>query len=422
MAAVSGSEKPAYTAPGPYTPGEIALLFLPLFSVALGYGAMLPVLPGLLDRLHGTSTDDALPLHAGLLTGIYIGAFVIAAPFWGRITDRHGPRGVLLAGLVGYAAATLWLGVAGSLVAVYALRFAAGAFAAGLVPATAASIVARCDEASRARHLGWMSAAAIGGFLVGPALTGWVHGLLDASSVARTSPLHVTAVPIWATGAVALASAAGIAWLFQPSHPPLQRVDPVVQARPAVRPYARLGILLLSALGAFGLGAFEVGLSLQSRQAWRLSPADLGWLFVMCSIVMLAIQVLLFDWLQRQLQPAVLVIGGFVLMTAGFAFMASATAYGVVVVLVAVIALGSGVLLPTLNVAMVDKAGSAVGAAVGYQAAASNLGQAAGSAVIGLLFIVNPHASFTFIAVATFLAAVAAGILARLRGARLSER
>jgi predicted MFS family arabinose efflux permease len=137
---------------------------------------------------------------------------------------------------------------------------------------------------------------------------------------------------------------------------------------------------------------------------------------------MLAIQVLLFDRLQRQLQPAVLVVGGFVLMTAGFAFMASATAYGVVVVLVAVIALGSGVLLPTLNVAMVEKAGSAVGTAVGYQAAASNLGQAAGSAAIGLLFIVKPNASFTFVAVATFLAAVAAGILARLRGARLSER
>jgi MFS family permease len=420
--AVSASERPASTAPRTCSPGETAFLLLPLFSVALGYGAMLPVLPGFLDRLHGASTDDALPLHAGLLAGVYIGAFAIAAPFWGGITDRHGPRGVLLAGLVGYAAATLWLGVAGSLVAVYALRFAAGAFAAGLVPATTASIVARCDEASRVRHLGWMSAAAIGGFLVGPALTGWVHGLLDASSVARTSPLHVTAVPIWATGGVALASAAGIAWRFRPSQTPFQRVDLVVQSGPAAHPGARLGILLLSALGTFGLGAFEVGLSLQSRWAWRLSPADLGWLFVTCSMVMLAIQVLLFDRLQRQLQPAVLVVGGFVLMTAGFAFMASATAYGVVVVLVAVIALGSGVLLPTLNVAMVEKAGSAVGTAVGYQAAASNLGQAAGSAAIGLLFIVKPNASFTFVAVATFLAAVAAGILARLRGARLSER
>ena len=220
----------------PFRPGEAAILLLPLFSVALGYGAVLPVLPGMLERFHGSAPDDALPLHAGLLTGIYIGAFVIAAPYWGWITDRRGPRGVILAGLVGYAAATVWLGVAASLGAAYAARFVAGAFAAGLVPATAASIVARCDEDSRARHLGWMSAAAIGGFLVGPALTGWVHGLLDAPSMARTSTLHVTAVPIWTTAAIALASTVGIAWLFGPSQALHRRADPMAQAGPGVWP------------------------------------------------------------------------------------------------------------------------------------------------------------------------------------------
>ncbi len=126
-------------------PGETVLLLMPLFSVALGYGAILPVLPGLLERLHGDSEVDALPLHAGLLTGIYVGAFVIAAPLWGRVTDRRGPLGVLLAGLVGFAAATLWLGAASTLFSAYVSRFVAGAFAAGLLPATAASIVCRCD-------------------------------------------------------------------------------------------------------------------------------------------------------------------------------------------------------------------------------------------------------------------------------------
>ena len=101
---------------------------------------------------------------------------------------------------------------------------------------------------------------------------------------------------------------------------------------------------------------------------------------------------------------------------------ASMTAQGSVMVVVAVMALGSGVLLPTSNVVMAEKAGSAVVAAVGYQAAAGNLGQAAGSAAIGLLFIANPRASFTVISAATFSAAVAAWILARRRGARLSER
>jgi MFS family permease len=110
-----------------------ALLYLPLFTVALGYGAVLPILPRVLDRLHGVAGAAGLPLHAGLLTGIYIGAFVVAAPIWGRITDLRGPRPVLLIGLLGYAAATLWFGFVDSLAAAYLARFVAGAFAAGLL-------------------------------------------------------------------------------------------------------------------------------------------------------------------------------------------------------------------------------------------------------------------------------------------------
>lgn len=49
-------------------PGEVALLLLPLFTVALGYGAVLPLLPSLITRLHASGVHSGLPLHAGLLT------------------------------------------------------------------------------------------------------------------------------------------------------------------------------------------------------------------------------------------------------------------------------------------------------------------------------------------------------------------
>ena len=405
------------------TAREAVLLLLPLFSVALGYGAVLPVLPGLLERLHGAGGDDALPLHAGLLTGIYIGAFVVAAPFWGRVTDRRGPRGVLLAGLVGYVAATVWLGLAGSLSGAYAARFVAGVVAAGLLPATAASIVARSREADRARHLGWMSAAVVSGFLVGPALTGWVHELAAAGAAAPTSALHVTAVPIWTTAALSIVAALGVAWGIELRRPILRSADSAPGSGVPQALRARLGILLLSGLGAFGIGAFEVGISLQSQRMWGLSPGELGWLFVICSLVMLVIQVALFGPLRRRLQPAKLIVAGFALMAAGFALLAGAAAYGVVMGLVAVIAMGSGVLLPTLSVAIVDRTGPATaGTAVGYQNAAGNLGQAAGSAAVGLLFIALPHGTFAVVAAGMFAAAVAAWSLVRARGDQLTER
>lgn len=387
--------------------GEVVLLFLPLFTVALGYGAVLPILPSLLERLHAAPVDGALPLHAGLLSGVYIGAFVIAAPLWGRITDRYGPQRVLMTGLLGYAAATVWFGVTSSLLEAYGARFLAGTFAAGLLPATGALIVARCHEPERARHLGWVNAATVVGFLVGPALSGWVHSLVTESQRGWVSALHVTAVPIWTTGVIALASAAGVAWAFtQPASGAGTEVTPPAGASRST--LAPRNILLLSALGAFGLGAFEVGLSLQSQRAWQWSPRALASLFVVCSLVMLIIQFTLFAPLQRRVPPQWLVTGGFAAMAVGFTFLAQTSGYDGVVSLVGLIALGSGVLLPTLSVATADRAGPRVGAAIGYQNAAANIGQAAGSAAAGLLFNTLPRASFGLIAVVMVASAMAA--------------
>lgn len=401
----------------PLTARELTLLFSPLFTVALGYGAVLPILPSILERVHATGVRGSMALHAGFLTGFYIGAFVIAAPLWGKVTDVRGPRAVLVIGLLGYAAATVWFGFAASLAAAYAARFVAGSFAAGLLPATSAMIVARCRGEARARHLAWVSTASIAGFLVGPVLTGWVHGFVADSHAQWAGPLHVTAVPIWTTAAFALASAIGVVSSGGESWSPDARVRITATRAVLPQPDVALRILLFSGIGAFGLGSFEVGLSLQSQQSWRWSANALGWLFALCSLVMLTIQLGLFARLRRRVGLSGLVIGGFAAMAAGLGFLAGTSIYGVVALLVALIASGSGVLLPTLSLAMADHAaGAEVGTAIGYQYAVSNLGQAAGSAVVGLLFSVLPGASFAVVAVLMLVASVSAWRIARVPG------
>ena len=394
------------------TRGGLALLYLPLFTVALGYGAVLPILPSVLGRIHGAG-DETLSVHAGLLTGAYIGAFVVAAPLWGRVTDHRGPRKVLVTGLLGYAVATVWFGFVDSLGMAYVARFVAGAFAAGLLPATSALITVRCRGEERVRHLGWVSAASIVGYLVGPALTGAVHSVLASSSV-QASALHLTAIPIWTTGIIALASAFGVAWSVQSA---TGEVPVVAAVRPRHQDVvlARHWILLLSALGAFGVGAFEVGLSLQSLQSWRWSPGDLAWLFAVCSLVMLAIQFAVFAPLRRRARPETIIGGGFLMMAAGFALLTSTDLYSVVIALVALIALGAGVMLPALSVAMADQAGTEVGLAIGNQNAASNLGQATGSAAAGYLFTALPATSFVAVAGLMLAAATLVWRIARAR-------
>jgi predicted MFS family arabinose efflux permease len=135
---------------------------------------------------------------------------------------------------------------------------------------------------------------------------------------------------------------------------------------------------------------------------------------------MLVIQFAVFAPLRRHVPPETLVVGCFTVMAAGFALLAGTSVYGIVMSLVALIALGSGVLLPTLSVATADQAGAAVGTAIGYQNAAGNLGQAVGSAAVGLLFSAWPVISFGIVALVMFATALAGWRIARVRGALLS--
>jgi len=76
---------------------------LAMFAVALGYSVVLPVLPFLVERLLGAADPAAASRHTGLLTGAYTLALFLFAPLWGRLSDRHGRRRVLLLGLGGFA-------------------------------------------------------------------------------------------------------------------------------------------------------------------------------------------------------------------------------------------------------------------------------------------------------------------------------
>ena len=55
-----------------------------MFTVAVGYGVVLPVLPFLVERLAGTTEPVALSWHTGLSTGTYTLALFLFAPLWGR--------------------------------------------------------------------------------------------------------------------------------------------------------------------------------------------------------------------------------------------------------------------------------------------------------------------------------------------------
>jgi hypothetical protein len=63
-------------------------LMLAVFTVSVGFGVVLPLLPHLIERLLGTGVEAAdVSRHAGFLNGVNTRAIFLLAHVWGRLCD-----------------------------------------------------------------------------------------------------------------------------------------------------------------------------------------------------------------------------------------------------------------------------------------------------------------------------------------------
>ena len=192
----------------------IAALMLAVFTVSVGFGVVLPILPYLIERLLGVGGEAArVSRHTGLLTAVYTLSLFLFAPMWGRLSDRRGPRGVLLVGLLGFGVTMLVFSFVESLVSVYAERFLSGVFAAAVTPVAAAVVgnLATTEE-GRARLLAFGSMAGISGFLLGPML-GVSATRTAADLFTLAMPAGSAAIPLAATALLAFLVAAAVAFV-----------------------------------------------------------------------------------------------------------------------------------------------------------------------------------------------------------------
>ena len=118
----------------------MVVLMLSVFTVSMGYGIILPLLPYVIEQLLGASGDAGQVSRAtGLLTALYTLALFLFAPAWGRLSDRYGRRAILLVGLIGFSVTMLTFAFIENLASVYAERFLGGLFSAAVIGAVAAS-------------------------------------------------------------------------------------------------------------------------------------------------------------------------------------------------------------------------------------------------------------------------------------------
>jgi MFS transporter, DHA1 family, tetracycline resistance protein len=159
----------------PTRSAAVSFILVSLGLDALGIGIVIPILPELVRRLAGLP-PAAAALPVGLLVTCFAAAQLLASPVLGGLSDCYGRRPVLLLSITGLAANYLLLAWAPSLPWLYLGRLLAGATSAN-VSSASAYIADITPEAERGRRFGLIGAAFSVGFLLGPALGGWLGGI-----------------------------------------------------------------------------------------------------------------------------------------------------------------------------------------------------------------------------------------------------
>ena len=154
----------------------LAVLFLAVFIDLLGFGIIIPVLPYWNTALNGTNTTYSVILS------IYSLMQFIFAPIWGRISDKHGRRPIILTGISGSIISFLLLSFTSSVAMLIISRALQGMFTAATLPTAQAFISDTTTGEDRAKGFGLIGAAFGLGFAIGPGVGGGLFALTNQYS------------------------------------------------------------------------------------------------------------------------------------------------------------------------------------------------------------------------------------------------
>lgn len=320
---------------------------LPAFVIvcldAASAGAVLPILPFLLRDFGAT------PLVLGLVLGAEALSQFVAAPWLGRLSDRHGRRTVLLASQAGALASLSLLAAADSVVVVLLARVLLGLTAANF-SAAAAYAADHSSPADRRQAIGLLSAGLGLGGMAGPSLSGALAGLSLTAPVwaaLALSAASLLATGVWLQGGVPRGGA-GRTGEAAPDRASIRSL----LASPAIR---ILAAILLCHYVSYGLFSSQLAPFLGDSFTWNghaFGPRELGYLLTADGAVNIAVQLLLLPWLGRRLAERSLAVLVFGLLAAGYVLAGLATGIGSLALAVLCISTGVALARPTFIAAL----------------------------------------------------------------------
>ena len=148
----------------------LGFIFITMLLDVIGWGIIIPVIPGLIEELINGDISEAAKI-GGWLTFAYAITQFIFAPVIGNLSDKYGRRPIILASLFCFTLDYILLALAPTITWLFIGRVIAGITGASIT--TASAYIADISTAeNRAKNFGMIGAAFGLGFIIGPVIGG----------------------------------------------------------------------------------------------------------------------------------------------------------------------------------------------------------------------------------------------------------
>jgi DHA1 family tetracycline resistance protein-like MFS transporter len=172
----------------------VGFIFITLLLDIIGFGIVIPVIPKLIMGLSGNNLSDSARIGGWLMFAYALTQFV-CAPILGGLSDQFGRRPILLGSLFGFGIDYLFSAFAPTIGWLFVGRILAGVMGSSFTTG-AAYIADISTPEKRAQNFGMIGAAFGLGFIIGPAIGGFLGGygpkapFLAASALALINWLY----------------------------------------------------------------------------------------------------------------------------------------------------------------------------------------------------------------------------------------
>jgi MFS transporter, DHA1 family, tetracycline resistance protein len=363
---------------------DMPTLFLIVLIDLVGFGLVIPLLPFYAVWFGATAPEVTW------LLATYSLMQLVAAPLWGRLSDRVGRRPVLMASMIASTAAYLWLGAADALWMLFAARALAGA-CAGNIAAAQAYIADITKPEERAHGMGMIGAAFGLGFIFGPALGGFLAGNNPATANLQT--------PAWVAAGMSFIALCGVLFVLRESHPPDRRGQAQPQSRislilEALRRPVLSRLIAIFFLVILAFAAMESIFALWALRQLDWGPEKVGYVFAYLGLLSAIMQGGLTRRLTKRYGEERLLLCGLVLLAIGLVVVPFSRELAALGGAFAVLAIGLGLVQPALNSLISRRAGGGEqGQVLGVTQSTGSLARVIGPPLAGYLFADLGHSS-----------------------------